>query len=405
LVSPVRSDAFSIWVLAAASLALFVATAAICARGPQLPIGSLGVYFDGSLYIEIARSFPLPYGDQAIGYAGHAPGYPLGIALVRLATPDSWLDWGGAALIASWLPAVASVALFFALARSAGLAPIWPTLAFATLHPRWLLSGSAASAESLALAGVVASLLAFQQRRPGLAMLALALASTARYPALLVGIALAAGWLLFRRDRRPSVWAWLSLPPLLFAATNAYLYWRVDGFTTVKAAHSVHWQASFVPPFSAFIEHADLLAGSIDPFVPAAYAMLVVFGLALVVGWRSRRCAEALGDLRGVLLIWIAVIVGFHVCLSGPESVWDFTRLTLLAWPAAVLLLWPAIGERAPRALLVAACVGMTLLGMRLAKHTVDWAALLQHKGGALERLQDDEPRWLHFGALESRSR
>jgi hypothetical protein len=37
-----------------------------------MPILSLGAFFDASLYIEIAKSFPLPYAPEGPDYFGHA---------------------------------------------------------------------------------------------------------------------------------------------------------------------------------------------------------------------------------------------------------------------------------------------------------------------------------------------
>jgi len=61
------------WILAAASLALSLATS-LFALGPS-GVAELGVYFDGHFYIEIARSFPLPYAPEGRDYLGQAPGF------------------------------------------------------------------------------------------------------------------------------------------------------------------------------------------------------------------------------------------------------------------------------------------------------------------------------------------
>ena len=125
----------------ALALAFQVATAALAAQSAGIPLAHLGVYFDGHLYIEIAKSFPLPYAPEGRHYLGHAPGYPALIALLRQLTPASWVDWGLAALLASWIPAALSASAFHALCRAAGCAPLWPTLLFVVANPRWLLIG------------------------------------------------------------------------------------------------------------------------------------------------------------------------------------------------------------------------------------------------------------------------
>ena len=51
-------------------------------------LASLGVYFDGYLYVEIAKSFPLPYASEGRIYLGHAPGYPALIYLIEKILPS-----------------------------------------------------------------------------------------------------------------------------------------------------------------------------------------------------------------------------------------------------------------------------------------------------------------------------
>ena len=85
--------------LAVASLALSLGTTllALGANG----VTELGVYFDGHFYIEIARSFPLPFSPDGIDYMGQAPGFSAALYLARLATPDA-VDWGMLALGTTW---------------------------------------------------------------------------------------------------------------------------------------------------------------------------------------------------------------------------------------------------------------------------------------------------------------
>src|SRR5690349_17274979 len=109
------------------AVVLAVLTSFFAARATGIPLGQMAVYFDGHLYLEIAKSFPLPYAPEAALYAGHAPGYP---AVIRLGHALG-LDWSSAALAVAWLSAGLSTLLLWSLCRHVGVAPLWPTLMFA----------------------------------------------------------------------------------------------------------------------------------------------------------------------------------------------------------------------------------------------------------------------------------
>ena len=103
-------------VVLAASFHVVLGSLAI---GPlELTYSNFGLFYDGHLYIEIAKSFPLPFGSGARDYMGHAPGYPALIALVR---------WGSAVLN-GWrgcpLPQSISLTALLATNRARGLSPI-----------------------------------------------------------------------------------------------------------------------------------------------------------------------------------------------------------------------------------------------------------------------------------------
>ena len=75
-----------------------VATVYVSMSRSLVPFSTLGVYYDGSFYVEIAKSFPFVYGPDALDYTSHAPGYALLIWIAHGLLP---VDWGAAALLAS----------------------------------------------------------------------------------------------------------------------------------------------------------------------------------------------------------------------------------------------------------------------------------------------------------------
>src|SRR5512139_645341 len=102
---PASSEAGRMAGLFAFALLVHGAIMQMSARAAGLPLASLGVYFDGHMYLEIARSFPLPYAAEGIAYTGFAPGYPALIYATRLLVPAALAGWTSLALLSSLVPA------------------------------------------------------------------------------------------------------------------------------------------------------------------------------------------------------------------------------------------------------------------------------------------------------------
>ena len=101
-------------------------------------VPELAVYFDGHLYMQIAKSFPLPFDAMGPHYQGHAPGYAFGIALIELLTPSAWVNWGLAAMLTTWLAGAACAVVFFDLCRALGAPPLTGAVLFSVANPRWI---------------------------------------------------------------------------------------------------------------------------------------------------------------------------------------------------------------------------------------------------------------------------
>ena len=96
------------------------------------------------------------------------------------------------------------------------------------------------------------------------------------------------------------------------------------------------------------------------------------------------------------------MIVGFHVCLAGPPAAWDFTRLTLLAWPFALLVHARWWGLRAPRSLVSVLGIGLTAASFWYATSATVGAVEVQSRRHPFleqtrERLDSDVPVWASF--------
>ncbi len=395
-----RADLRPIALLIALSLCLQIGIAVLVTRSTAMPLSWLGVFFDGYLYLDIARSFPLPFSPEGRDYLGQAPGYPALIYLARQLTPLHPVDWGALALATSWLSAALCAGAFYLVCRAAGLAAFWPSVAFIVANPRWQSVAATAHPEGLAMLFVLLMAAAHLRGRLGWAVVWLSLAALTRFPALLIGAALAVDVLLVQKRRGVRTLALLSLPLLAFAAHNLYLFVQIPGFEGMAAAHRVFWDTHLTWPFQALIENAVrwLQGTAPGPNFALTYLSAAFYLASLVVGLR-----EPERRLR-FLTVWVAVIVLFHVSLAGEWGGFDFARLAIMAWPAALILVWRRVRFTAAPA---AAATGWAIAGVLCAAITSDllsdavrwqrssypWPAI------SIRRLKAEEPRWFDFGA------
>lgn len=388
-------------ICAAVAGLLAVLTSVLAARDSAMSVGALGVYFDGHLYLEIARSFPLPYGPGAVDYAGHAPGYP-GLAwLLRALLPDAWIDWGGLLLLASWIPAALSAALFYAVCRELDAPAWWPTLLFAVANPRMVTLSGSAHAEPLALAFALAGLLAFLRGRLGWCVAWIALAGFTRFAAFTLLAPIGIGLWLRGRPRLRD-FGLLAIPPVLFGLYVLYLHARIPGFVSLADSHRVFWETHLAWPFAALVKSFDpALWSATHPSFELTYATLAFYLLALGGGgWLSIRTAR---PETWLLTAWVAIVVGMHVSLAGVLGAWDFVRLVALAWPAALLILALAVGREFPRpaaagvALLLAA--GDLVFARAQIAEAVRYQQLTQawFLPATVQGLDTNTPRWVDF--------
>ena len=380
------------------ALLFHAATGVLGAQRAGIPFDELAAYFDGHLYLQIAKSFPLPYSEQGRMYLTHAPLYPALVWGAHLLVPSSVAGWGTVAVWVAWLCSAGAAAAFYLLAREVGVRPGWATALFVLANPRWASIAATAHAEAAAMPLVILSLLAFSKHRLGWCVVWLALASLARFPAILIGGPLAFGALVLRRDYRIRNFLWLSLPLVVFGLFQLYLYLRVPDFRGMLQEHSGLWEAQLVWPFQAFFQFAGQFHRTLGVQPILLDVSLVFYFSAIVLGlWPG-------SDQRSrVLVLCVAMLVFFHVSLSGRPAVSAFPRLVLLAWPAALLIHWRWLAPRLPRtgALLLAGVLGAASLWIGTGQ--IAGAAVLQNHRlpyfpKVLETLEQDEPSWLDLG-------
>jgi len=395
--APGRDELARAALIFAAAFALQAAVSIAAAASSGMPLHAIAAYYDGHLYLEVAKSFPLPYSPAGPDYLGQAPGYPALIALIHALTPDAWVDWGMAALLAAWIAAALSAVAFRALCRAHGVAPLWPTLLFVTANPFRLLLGSTAHAEPCAELFAILCFVAFARGRLGWSVLWLSLASLCRFPAILLGVPLAFGVWFLRRERGPRTLALLGLPLLAPALLHLYLWLRIPGFRSIFASHAIFWRAPFEDPFSAIATLARMGTSWRDAFpLWAIWLSLLVYALAIVAGLRRSERS------RAHLAVWAAVIVAFHAALSGVMGALAIPRMMILAWPPSVLILWRLVGPRLPGGVAAALCAALALGSFVQSRDIVAWVTRTQAQTflpDVIARMDDDRPHWIDFEA------
>lgn len=392
-IATLRDDLPQLALVAALASALHVGVAVAVAARTGIPLQSLGAFFDGHFYLEIARSFPLPYAPQALDYAGLAPAYPALAWLLRGLLPDALVNWGGAMLLATWLPAVAAALIFHRVCRALGLEPLLPTCLFVVANPRWIAVAAPPHPEPLAMAAALASLLAYLKGRPAACGLWLCLAALARFPALWLAGPLALGVAALRTPATPRKAVWLAAPALALALWHVYLELRMPAFTSVFAEHRVFWDTHPTWPFAALVENA--IAWIWPPEYPLAavtYATLAFYLFASAVGFRAPRALQ-------VLPLWVLAQVLFHVSLAGVRGAWDFSRLAILAWPAALLVVWRLAAPRVPPLAGYAAALVLLVFGVSYACRSMEsgltWQKEMQgFLVDTVTHLDENAPRW-----------
>jgi hypothetical protein len=363
-----------------ATTAAFLATAAMAAVAvasattAQRPLAELSVYFDGHLYLDIARSFPRPLEPGGLIYSGHAPAYPFLIHLLHA----TGLGWGHSALVVSWVCTGATAGFLSILARELGLPRTGTVALYFAAYPYVSIVGATAHAEPLALAAALGAAVYAMAGAWRTSMLLLAVCVLARFPTLSLLPAFALlSW--------PSTWttlAWMAAAPMGLGLWNAWLRWRIPGFKNVLQAHSWFWRPHLTWPFSSFVFY------HVDPYNGWACALLV--GSVVAAFFTNVRG-------RWAWAVWVATLAGFHLCLSDEWAVSAFARLAMLAWPAAVILL--AAANPFPR-LAPVACFAALLYVVPWVVNFIAAIAVLQEErlpfmAETRARLETEEPVWI----------
>ena len=195
-------------------------------------------FWDAPDYLVVARTLYdvspdnplLAYVHTPTYFLRHFPVYPL---LVRA---FSFVGYQPALLLVSVLATCAATFLFYRLCRDVWKlsSPVFLTLVFLFLPPRWLLYRSTGSTEAVYIALTLAAIYFFERGGTGRASVAGALATLTRISGLMIAPAFAMVLLLRRRWREV---LWLALIPAALAGYFLFCASRTGNFLEYFSQH------------------------------------------------------------------------------------------------------------------------------------------------------------------------
>jgi hypothetical protein len=324
--------------LFAVGLRAITALAVSLASGVSLR--NLGLFYDGHMYILIARTLPALYSDLQAFFPGFPqdpryitawfPVYPAFIRLLSLFTGDLRL----AALIAAWLAGGIAVVLFYKLAEDYLQNPRSASILFSFLPTGWLIDGSLALAESTLVCLLLACILTLRRGKTGWAAVFAALTVLAQK----MGFLLLPILVFAARPRRRALLPCISAI-LAAAALQLYLWWLFGDpliNTRVVAATFGDGEGIFGFPFAGFITWMLDPSGLFQGMVWQR-KFVIVLEAAFYIGvlsWALLRYSPRMN----VFIVWLGVLLLFNMSLSGIWSFYAFPRHMSMASPAAIML-------------------------------------------------------------------
>jgi hypothetical protein len=290
-------------------------------------------YWDGPPYMYIAKTLYVVPADHpftaydlpAWYFANHLPGFPLLIRLFAFLTLGNYV---AAMVLATLATSVGCALLFHELLVRERLvvSPLWTSILFCFLPPRWLLYHAVGASEPMFYCLVFAAFLFLKRDKPWAVAACLALACVTR----ITGVFLIPIFGLIYLHRRQ--WARAFLVPLALSGLGLVFtwYWHVYGDFLAYFSWTVDNARLISPiPFQAFWKKAA------EEGLHAAelYAWLyILFGIGTLALWKRPHlfiyCAvywvfftfTTYKDLPRYMLAFapFALLVGFDRVLTRP---------------------------------------------------------------------------------------
>jgi hypothetical protein len=303
-------------------------------------------YWDGPPYMYIAKTlYHVPADHPFVAYdlphwyfANHLPGYPL---LIRLFAVFTLGNYVAAMVLATIVPAVGSAVLFHELLHREKLveSPLWTSILFCFLPPRWLLYHAVGASEPIFYCYVFAAFLFLARDRTGLVIACLGAAAVTRITGVFLVPIFGLVYLLRGQWKRAFAVP-LALTGLLAVFTY---YWFVYGDFLAYFSWTVDNARLIAPlPFTAYFRKAGEGIHSAD-----LYAWLyLLHGLGTLALWKRRElfvyCAvywvfftfTTYKDLPRYLLAFspFALLIGFDSVLSRRECRFALPLIVFLGY-------------------------------------------------------------------------
>ena len=214
---------------------------------PQNGLATIGANYDGPLYIAVAKSlydpelikanYQFPLTTQY--YTAHFPLFPLLIKLFSFLTNSIY-----AMLAVTLLSSFLAIYFFYKLTNN-----LFLTAIFSILPARWLIVRSVGSADPLFVAGILASLYFFINKKYWWAGIWGAIAQMTKSPAILLFISYVI--FVFWKDIKnyQKYLPLLLIPVSIFVVFLFYYFQTGDFFTYFRSGDNIHL---FFPPFQIF---------------------------------------------------------------------------------------------------------------------------------------------------------
>ena len=327
-----------------------------------LSLDNIYRYWDGPLYMIVAKTFYNvgspeinAFADLAPGYyAAHFPGYPATIRLFAFV-----FGYANGMIAATMAATSLSLWVLYLLLKDLGLGDkaLWLGLVFVFLPPRWLIYHSVGAAEPLFILEMLAFILFFRRQQYWLAGIAGAAAVLTRSPAvLLLGVyLLLIAWEYYRAAPRPSLLSVmrrqvLPMTPFVLAPLLLFGLYEIqygDFFAYFHSGDNIHLTGA---PF------ASIWPSTVGyNWSEATIWIYFLNAVGILLLWRARRYDLALfaGALY-VPLIFVAhhdlvrymlpifplsLLIGYERLIGARE----FKLAMVLIVPAIYIYTWSAV--------------------------------------------------------------
>lgn len=288
--------------------------------------------FDGPNYIIVAKSW---YEKAKIGgmfsnplpleyYPAHFPLYPAIVGGLDLIMAGPW-----AMLVATLLGTILASWMFYRLLLSIKVeGGKWLSVVFLFFPARWLIVRSVGSPEPWFVFFVLASILAYRNKKYWLAGLWGSLSVLTKSPGVLLLAGYGLDWLV--RGVKDKEWRWQCWPVISMALVIPALFWYYqvqtgDFWAYFNSGDNFHL---FWPPFSIFSPKGAFWTG--DFWLEEIIWLWLIYGIGVLKLWKKRLTVEA----SFASIFWLSTLFVAHRDVA--RYILPVFPLVLIGWEEMV---------------------------------------------------------------------